>query len=153
MSFNQKSQEYIENSTCYELIGTIDETHTEQQQLHQIIISINSQLENVYQRKLINIDHLTKFSINKRLNLKLPHLYFLPETNEDVYMSVQPRFSSYQYSPIQRLVQYLDQLLRPLFYHFSRSTTFLNSGDFMQKLQYYYTQPNLFLPKTHVATF
>ncbi|CAF2830435.1 unnamed protein product [Rotaria sp. Silwood2] len=153
--FNQKSDEYVENSTCYELIGTIDGTHTEQQQqLHEIIISINSQLEKLYQRKLINKDHLTKFSIDKRLNLKLPYLYFLPETNEDVHMSVQPRFSSYQHSPIQRLAQYLDQLLRPLFYHFSRSTTFLNSGDFMQKLQHYYTHTtNLFLPETHVATF
>ncbi|CAF4796291.1 unnamed protein product, partial [Rotaria sp. Silwood2] len=68
-------------------------------------------------------------------------------------MSVQPRFSSYQHSPIQRLAQYLDQLPGPLFYHFSRLTTFLNSGDFMQKLQHYYTHTNLFLPETHVATF
>ncbi|CAF3050590.1 unnamed protein product [Rotaria sp. Silwood2] len=153
--FNQKSDEYVENSTCYELIGTTDGTHTEQQQqqLHEIIISINSQLEQLYQKKLINKDHLTKFSINKRLKFILPYLYFLPETNEDVHMSVQPRFSSYQHSPIQQLAQYLDQLLRPLFYSFSRSTTFLNSGDFMQKLQHYYIQSNLFLPETHVATF
>ncbi|CAF1383690.1 unnamed protein product [Rotaria sordida] len=153
--FNQKSNEYVENSTCYELIETMDETHTEQQQqqLQEIIISINSQLEKLYQRKLINKDQLTKFSIHKRLKLKLPYLYFLPETNESVHMSVQPRFSSYQYSPIQRLAQYLNQLLRSLFYFISQSTIFLNSGDFMQKLQYYYKQLNLFLPKTHLATF
>ncbi|CAF3881794.1 unnamed protein product [Rotaria sp. Silwood1] len=152
--FNQLSDNFLENSTCYELIETMSDTHTEQAtKLQEIILSINSQLEKLYQRKLINKDQLTKFSINKRLKLKLPYLYFLPETNADIQMTVQPRFSSYQHSPIQRLAQYLTQLLRPLFNIFSQSTAFFNSGDFMQKLQYYSTQSNLFLPTTHFATF
>ncbi|CAF4287103.1 unnamed protein product, partial [Rotaria sordida] len=55
--------------------------------------------------------------------------------------------------PIYTLATYLNQLLRPLFDNFSRSTTFLNGGDFIQKLQYYCIQLDLLLPKTYFATF
>ncbi|CAF1529449.1 unnamed protein product, partial [Rotaria sordida] len=47
---NQKSNEYIQNSTYYELIETINEINTEQQQLEEIIQSIDLQLEILYQR-------------------------------------------------------------------------------------------------------
>ncbi|CAF4063435.1 unnamed protein product, partial [Rotaria sordida] len=63
--FNQKSNEYIQNSTCYELIETINEINTEQQQLEGIIQSIDLQLEILYQRKLIKEDHLIRLSIGK----------------------------------------------------------------------------------------
>ncbi|CAF1417810.1 unnamed protein product [Rotaria sordida] len=151
--FNQKSNEYIQNSTCYELIETINEINTEQQQLEGIIQSIDLQLEILYQRKLIKEDHLIRLSIGKKTNINLPYLYFLPETNENVHMSVQPRLSSCQHCPIYTLATYLNQLLRPLFDNFSRSTTFLNGGDFIQKLQYYCIQLDLLLPKTYFATF
>ncbi|CAF1429918.1 unnamed protein product [Rotaria sordida] len=151
--FNQKSNEYIQNSTCYELIETINEINTEQQQLEEIIQSIDLQLEILYQRKLIKEDHLIRLSIGKKTNINLPYLYFLPETNENVHMSVQPRLSSCQHCPIYTLATYLNQLLRPLFDNFSRSTTFLNGGDFIQKLQYYCIQLDLLLPKTYFATF
>ena len=68
-------------------------------------------------------------------------------------MSVQPRLSSYRHCPIYTLATYLNQLLRLLFNSVSQSTIFLNGGDFMQKFQYYYSLPNLFLPKTNLATF
>ncbi|CAF2761252.1 unnamed protein product [Rotaria sp. Silwood2] len=143
--FNEKSNDYIQNSTCYELIGTIDEIHTEQQHLNEIILSINSQLEILYERKLINRDHLTQWNIDKKSTINLPYLYFLPETNEDVHISVQPRLTSYRHCPIYILATYLDQLLRPLFNSFSRSTTCLNGFDFMQKLKhYYFTQSHPF---------
>ncbi|CAF4302516.1 unnamed protein product, partial [Rotaria sordida] len=45
------------------------------------------------------------------------------------------------------------QRLRPLFDNFSRSTTFLNGSDFIQKLQYYCIQLDLLQPKTYFATF
>ncbi|CAF4473017.1 unnamed protein product, partial [Adineta steineri] len=51
----------------------------------------------------------------------------------------QPRFtcsSSSQY-PIQRLATYLDQIIRPLFESYSRSTSFRNGTDFIQQLQHY----------------
>ncbi|CAF1468680.1 unnamed protein product, partial [Rotaria sordida] len=118
--FNQKSNEYIQNSTCYELIETINEINTEQQQLEGIIQSIDLQLEILYQRKLIKEDHLIRLSIGKKTNINLPYLYFLPETNENVHMSVQPRLSSCQHCPIYTLATYLNQLLRPLFDNFSR---------------------------------
>ncbi|CAF1500717.1 unnamed protein product [Rotaria sordida] len=151
--FNQKSNEYIQNSTCYELIETINEINTEQQQLEGIIQSIDLQLEILYQRKLIKEDHLIRLSIGKKTNINLPYLYFLSETNENVHMSVQPRLSSCQHCPIYTLATYLNQLLRPLFDNFSRSTTFLNGGDFIQKLQYYCIQLDILLPKTYFATF
>ncbi|CAF4347390.1 unnamed protein product, partial [Rotaria sordida] len=136
----------------YELIETINEINTEQQQLEGIIQFIDLQLEILYQRKLIKEDHLIRLSIGKKTNINLPYLYFLPETNENVYMSVQPRLSSCQHCPIYTLATYLNQLLRPLFDNFSRSTTFLNGGDFIQKLQYYCIQLDLLLPKTYFAT-
>ncbi|CAF4019594.1 unnamed protein product [Rotaria sordida] len=60
--FNQKSNEYIQNSTCYELIETINEINTEQQQLEEIIQSIDLQLEILYQRKLIKEDHFNQIN-------------------------------------------------------------------------------------------
>ncbi|CAF4344760.1 unnamed protein product [Rotaria sordida] len=47
----------------------------------------------------------------------------------------------------------MKMILRPLFDNFSRSTTFLNGGDFIQKLQYYCIQLDLLQPKTYFATF
>ena len=152
--FHQKSNDFVDNSKCYELIGTIGETHTEQQQkLQEIIRSINSELQKLYQTKVIHQEQFSKLIINRKLNFKLPFLYFLPETNTDIDMLVQPRFSSYQHSPIQRLAQYLVEILRPVFNLISQSTTFFNSGDFMQKLEYYSVRPNLILPQTNLATF
>ncbi|CAF1220272.1 unnamed protein product [Rotaria sordida] len=151
--FNQKSNEYIQNSTCYELIETINEINTEQQQLEEIIQSIDLQLKILYQRNLITEDHLNRLSIDKKTNINLPYLYFLPETNENVHMSVQPRLSSCHHCPIYILATYLNQLLRPLFDNFSRSTTFLNGGDFIQKLQYHCVELGLLIPEIYFATF
>lgn len=151
--FHRKTMDYVENSTCYEFYAYIDETNSEQTHLNTIIKSIDSQLEQLHQRKLINKDHLSKFSIGKRTNLKLPHLYFLPETNEDVHMVVQPRMSSYRQSPIQYLADYLDQLLRPMFENVARSTFIFNSGDFMHKLHTFCGHFRHFHGRTHFATF
>ncbi|CAF1290998.1 unnamed protein product [Rotaria sordida] len=75
--FNQKSNEYIQNSTCYELIETINEINTEQQQLEGIIQSIDLQLEILYQRKLIKEDHLIRLRgpLNLPLIELLCHIY------------------------------------------------------------------------------
>lgn len=68
-------------------------------------------------------------------------------------MVLQPRLSSCHQCPIQTLATYLDQLLRPLFESYSRSTSFTNGTDFIQKLQHYCLQEGCLLPQTKFITF
>jgi hypothetical protein len=68
-------------------------------------------------------------------------------------MSVQARISTIDHCPIYPLASYLYQLLRPLFDDFSRSTTCVNAGDFIQKLQQYCIQTDALLPRTNFVTF
>ncbi|CAF3939155.1 unnamed protein product [Rotaria sordida] len=150
----QKSNEYIENSNSYEFIGIINENNTEEKYLKEVIQSIDTGLEKLYQRKLINKDYQMKFSISKKTNVKLPYVYFLPRKDQEDNLLVEPRFSSYRRSPIFALASYLEEILRPLYENHSQSTTFLNSGDFMQKLDYYCTHQQFLLkPTTNFATF
>ncbi|CAF1432463.1 unnamed protein product, partial [Rotaria sordida] len=152
--FQQKSNDYIENSSSYKFIAIIDENNTEEQQLKKVIQSFDIELDKLYQRKLINNDYKMKFSISKKRNVKLPYMYFLPGKDQDDNLLVEPRISSCKYSLIYALASYLDEILRPLFENYSRSTTFLNGGDFMQKLDYYCTQQQFLLkPQTIFVTF
>ncbi|CAM4837257.1 unnamed protein product, partial [Rotaria magnacalcarata] len=138
--FEQKTKEYMEDPIYYTFIGMINKKYTEQYHLNDILALIDSQLQVLNNKKLINHDYLNQFSTSHRSNLKLPHLYFLPETNDDVHMCVQPRFTSYQHSPVQRLAQYLEPLIRSLFDNICRSTTVLNSQDFDTKFFHYWMQ-------------
>jgi hypothetical protein len=82
--FNHKTNEYMEDALCYEMIGIINENKSEEQYLNEIIHTINSTLEELQRKKLIDKDHLSKISaigIGKRTNINLPHLYFLPDTS------------------------------------------------------------------------
>ncbi|CAF4518424.1 unnamed protein product, partial [Rotaria sp. Silwood1] len=151
--FQEKSNEYIENSNSYEFIAIIDENHTEEQQLKKIMQALDVEFDKLYQRKLIHKDYQMKFSISKKTNIKLPYVYFLPRKDQDDNVLVEPRFSSFKTSPIYALANYLDEILRPLFENYSSSTTSLNGGDFMQKLDYYSTQQNFLKPQTNFATF
>ncbi|CAF1051151.1 unnamed protein product, partial [Rotaria magnacalcarata] len=125
----------------------------EKDHLNDILALIDSQLQVLNNKKLINDDYLNQFSTSHRSNLKLPHLYFLPETNDDVHMCVQPRFSSYQHSPVQRLAQYLEPLIRSLFDNICRSTTVLNSQDFNTKFFHYWMQQSHTKQGIQFATF
>ncbi len=82
--FNSLAHEYMTNALCYEIIGRIDENNTEQQEVNRNIRSINLALEQLEQKKLINKNHLSKCKIddNKKININLPHLYFLPATHQ-----------------------------------------------------------------------
>jgi len=80
--FNFQANEYIQNSISYEIIKIIDETNTEQQQLVEIIRSIDLALEILHRRKLITEEHLSTLKINKKSNINLPYLYFLPKTHQ-----------------------------------------------------------------------
>ena len=152
--FNFKTNEYLQNSDCFEIIGSIDVNHTEEQHLNEILRSIDSVLNNLLQKKLFTKDHLTKLSVSKRTNMKLPHLYFLPEINQDDgSILYQPRISSCINAPIQILATYLEQLLYPLLTQISQSITFNNGGDFMKKLQHYCFQQEFLRSTTHFITF
>jgi hypothetical protein len=78
-------------------------------------------------------------------------LFFLLWKNSNI--SLQPRISSCNNCPIQPLAAFLYQLLQSLFENFSRSTTFINAGDFIQKLEQYCIQSDCLLPKTNFVTF
>ena len=93
--FYRLSNEYMENSLCYEQIGSIDTHDTEQHYLNSISQSIDSQLQQFYQKKLITKDHLNKLQIHdKKSYMQLPHLYFLPEPHQ-VYLVFQFFFKNY----------------------------------------------------------
>ena len=77
-AFEQKPNDYMETSSCYQFIGMTNEKQTEQEHLREILQLIDTQLQVLYEKKLINKDHLIEFLTSKKLNLKLPHLYFLP---------------------------------------------------------------------------
>ncbi|CAF4372875.1 unnamed protein product [Rotaria sp. Silwood2] len=151
--FQQKSNEYIENSNSFEFIAIINENHTEQQQLKEVIQSLDVEFDKLYQRKLINKDYQMKFSMGKKTNIKLLNVYFLPRKDQDDNLLVEPRFSSFKNTPIDILANYLESILRPLFENYSRSTTFLSGGDFIQKLDYCCKQPNVLQPQTNFVTF
>jgi len=80
--FEKMTQDHLDNSHYCEIIGTINELHSEKQYLIEIIQSIDSKIEQLVQKKLIPMDHLKKLQIGKRTNIKLPHLYFLPKTQQ-----------------------------------------------------------------------
>ena len=137
--FELKSNDYLETSPCYKYIGTINQQQTEQYHLKEILELIDAQLQVLYEGKLINEDQFRQFSTSKRTNLKLPRIYFLPDINDGeshhFQMRVQPRFSSFRYSPIQHLAQYIHRLIQPLFERVCQSTIVLNSHDFCQRLR------------------
>ena len=156
--FNFKSNEYLQNSESFELIGIIDvqNERAKQQQFDEIIRSIDFSLDILEEKKLISSYHTAKLHIShKKATIKLPYLYFLPQTKQDGTLEeLQPRLASCQNSPIQILATYLEQLLRPLFEKLSQSIVFLNGNDFMKKLHYYcFQQDDLFQTNTTFITF
>jgi hypothetical protein len=83
--FNNMANDYIENRNCFEIIGVINEFNSEQQQLTEIIKSIDLDLDQLERKKLIPMEYLTKLQLRKKTNINLPYLYFLPETHQ-VYL-------------------------------------------------------------------
>jgi hypothetical protein len=81
--FHSKSQQYIENSTNYEIHGGIHEDNDEQKQLDDILQSIDFSLNNLKERKLITEEQVLKLSLRHRKDIQLPALYFLPNMEHD----------------------------------------------------------------------
>lgn len=151
--FQNKTKEYVEKSSCYLCKDKITEIFTEDAHFIEILQLIDTQLNRLYERRFIKKDQLLLFlTEDKKANLKLPRLYFLPDTNNDIEMSVQPRFSSYQHSPIHRLAQYLEQILRPLFDNTSPSTIAYNSHDFITKFKHFRLQKGHQQNQMHFGT-
>ena len=152
--FNSRSQEYLENSTNYEIHGVLDENNNEQQQLDAILQSIDSSLNTLKERKLITEEHIKKLSLHQQKKVQIPTLYFLPNIEHDHTYTVQPRLPSSEHNLMHHLATYLDQILRPIFNEASQLTMFSNGEDFLRKLQSYCCQQyNSFDNKTYFVTF
>ena len=76
------ANDYVDNANCYEITAVIDENKSEEQTMKKIIKSIDSKLQVLHQARLIKDDHLAKMLVNKKTNISLPYLYFLPETHQ-----------------------------------------------------------------------
>ena len=78
--FNRMAQDYIDNSQCYELIGTIEpeSNNSEQQHITRIVQSMDTFLKQLVQRNLLPMDSFNKLQLGQRTNFHLPYLYFLP---------------------------------------------------------------------------
>ncbi|CAF3430834.1 unnamed protein product [Rotaria socialis] len=152
--FQQKTMDYMQHSTAtYEFIGTIDDFNSEQFYLEKILQSIDSDLKSLLQRKLISKDLQIKFIIKQSTKSQLPNLDFLPDLNQNDSIIVQPRLSSFQWSPIALIANYLEQLVKPYFENCSQSTIFLDENDFIKKLDYYCIQQGLLQRTTYFVTF
>ena len=152
--FHRRSQAHLQTSNYYELIGTIDDDHhhSKEQHIHDIVQSIDQDLEKLYEKKLIPQEHLAKLKVSQRTKIELPSLYFLPHLHREEPLVVKPRLSSCLRCPVESIARYLHQLLRPLFDTYAQSTTFTSGGDFMQKLEHYGIQEESLLPRTQFAT-
>jgi hypothetical protein len=66
----------------YEMIDiNSNAQNVQEQQLAEIIKSINASLESMHQSRRISNDHLLKMRVQE-FNVKLPYLYFLPELGQ-----------------------------------------------------------------------
>ena len=150
--FQRRSQEHLQTSNYYELIGQVDDHHSKEQHIKDIVQSIDQDLEKLYQKKLIPQEHLTKLKVSQRTNIELPSLYFVPHLHREEPLVLKPRLSSCLRCPVESIARYLHQLLRPLFDSYAHATTFTSGGDFIQKLEHYCIQEDSLLPRTQFAT-
>jgi hypothetical protein len=128
-NFIDRSNQYMENHMdhYYVLIDLSEMTEESiQEELNRKYLYMNSELNNS------NINKRHQVKIDK---IKLPYLYFLPDTStiKDNSLQVKPMFST-QDSVTSKLARYLQQLLRPLLFKNMMRTIFVNEMDFIQKL-------------------
>ncbi len=84
--FNEKANEYMTKTDVLELCEIIDETNLQKthEYLNQVIKSINSELETIFQNKKIYKDLLEKLYIDTA-KVQLSYLYFLPDVSKVGY--------------------------------------------------------------------
>lgn len=106
-NFNRMTQDYMETSTCFEMIGSIDSNvlNSEQQYLSRIIQLMDTILQGFVQRKLLPMDYFTKLQLSKKTNLTLPYLYFLPITHQVLFF-LHIKYISIFFSPCFRMVMF-----------------------------------------------
>lgn len=120
-----------------------------QQTIDELIQLFDSTLEKFQQQyRWINQDHLAQIRSAHHTKIHLPILDFLLMPSSDV----QPHFSSSNHTIIRRLADFLDQLLRPLYFRHVQSSIVHNTTDFIQKLQEYCAQEFCLLPTTKFVT-
>jgi hypothetical protein len=64
--FYFKANQYIQTSNCFQLIGKIDNEHTEADYLKRIVQSMDKTLNDLMKRKLITDKHFAKFIMSKK---------------------------------------------------------------------------------------
>lgn len=143
--FHVQSQAYINRTSSFERISNMTQV-----KLEEICQSIDTSLLQLRQQSRIQENHLSKMSV-KRINLALPHLYFLPESGQHDLPILHPIVSSCRYCPVKRLSTYLDGLLRPLYESNTQSVIVMNGMDFIGKLARF--DEYSLLPQTIFATF
>ena len=152
IEFQAKCLEYMEDHTqCFFKIYDMDENISEAQHLTEMTKSINSALNQLELKYIIGMEHLNKFRIRDSTPLQLPYLYFLPEPNLE--LSVQPRFSTWNNSPIYPLATFLNQILRPLFDKYMEDTRLIDGTDFIEKLQHFTLNKRSFTTDTRFVIY
>ena len=136
-AFEEKCNAYLEKNDAYNVLLVVDEQYHEHQRhpyVKEMVDSMNMVLENLYRRKAIAHDLLTRFYIDAS-TIQIPYLYFLPHCQDDD-ICVVPIISTYR-GPTWKLARYLNRMLRPLVDRVIRTTTFLDETDFARKLRYH----------------
>ena len=120
-----------------------------QQTLDELIQLFNSTLERFQQQhRWIHQDHLIQVRSEHPTKIHLPVLDFLLLPSSDV----QPHFSSSDHTIVRRLADYLDQILRSLYFKQVQASIVHDTKDFIQKLQDYCAQEYCLLPSTKFVT-
>ena len=86
-NFNRLCQNQMESSTYFELVTSldVDNPNAEQQYLTELIVSMDTFLQGLQQKKELHMEYFIKLQLAKKTNLQLPYLYFLPVTHQVVY--------------------------------------------------------------------
>ncbi|CAF1684383.1 unnamed protein product, partial [Adineta ricciae] len=110
---HDRADAHVHQSNRYKMLGPLDATHSEQQQLSDVVKSIDSALQALYDKKLLPKEYFDRFQVRQKSTLQLPHMYFLAELDQHGdLVSVRPRLSSCQRCPVYTLATYLDEFNR-----------------------------------------
>ena len=105
-NFNRLCQNQLESSTYFELVTSLDvnNPNAEQQYLTELIVSMDTFLQGLQQKKELHMEYLIKLQLAKKTNLQLPYLYFLPVTHQVVYSHLSSIFPTNSFHFYFRMV-------------------------------------------------
>ena len=105
-NFNRLCQNQLESSTYFELVTSLDvnNPNAEQQYLTELIVSMDTFLQGLQQKKELHMEYFIKLQLAKKTNLQLPYLYFLPVTHQVVYSHLSSIFPTNSFHFYFRMV-------------------------------------------------